>query len=233
MRCRSTCWSPRSPKAAWRSARSTAIGSSARCTASPTRDADVLHSHYMAVDPEYRRLGLGVELKQRQRAWCLDRGHHATCAGRTTRCSSATRTSTCTCSAPSGVAYHVDHYGHLGGINGSLPSDRITVSWELEPASPKPQPTVVVDVPPVTADDIAASSNAALQARLFVRDELAPTEWARAGPSSTSTAPPAATPRPHLTGRLVHSNVRSVPVLRPPPPLVVSVGRERGYPRSC
>ena len=39
--------------------------------------------------------GLRCELKQRQRAWCLAARHHARCAGRTTRCSSATRTSTC------------------------------------------------------------------------------------------------------------------------------------------
>lgn len=139
----------------------------------PTRDPAVLHSHYMAVDPDYRRLGLGAELKHRQRAWCLERGiAHVRWTFDPLQVGNAHLNLHVLGAV--GVVYHVDHYGHLGGINGSLPSDRITVSWELEPASPKPQPTVAVDVPPVTADDIASSSDAALAARLFVRDELAP-----------------------------------------------------------
>ena len=58
------------------------------------------------------------------------------CGGPSTRCSSPTRTSTCACSAPSGISYHPDHYGTLGGINGSLPSDRVTVQWELDVGAP-------------------------------------------------------------------------------------------------
>ena len=45
------------------------------------------------------------------------------------------------------MSYHVNHYGSLGGINGSLPSDRVTVSWDLRGESPRPEPSVVVDVP--------------------------------------------------------------------------------------
>ena len=37
-----------------------------------TFDARVLHSHYMAVDPDFRRSGLGEQLKRRQAQWCLD-----------------------------------------------------------------------------------------------------------------------------------------------------------------
>ena len=39
-----------------------------------THQPEVLHSHYLAVDPEYRRSGLGVALKHRQREWCLANG---------------------------------------------------------------------------------------------------------------------------------------------------------------
>ena len=39
-----------------------------------TSDPKVLHSHYLAVDPAYRRHGLALALKQRQRTWCRDRG---------------------------------------------------------------------------------------------------------------------------------------------------------------
>src|SRR4051794_40001051 len=36
-----------------------------------TNQPHVLHSHYLAVDPDYRRSGLGVALKYEQRDWCL------------------------------------------------------------------------------------------------------------------------------------------------------------------
>ncbi len=139
----------------------------------PTRDPHVLHSHYMAVDPRWRRNGLGVELKQRQRRWCLDRGitqmrwtydplqlgnAHLNLHVLGAR----------------GVAYHVDYYGHLGGINGSLPSDRVMVSWDLRDAATEPNPELAVEVPMATADDIADSNDAAVHARLTVRAELEP-----------------------------------------------------------
>lgn len=136
-----------------------------------THDPQVLHSHYMAVEPAYRRIGLGVELKQRQRQWCLDRGIGAMRwtfdplqlgnAHLNLRVLGAV-----------GTAYHVDHYGTLGGINGTLPSDRLTVTWELRPAAPRSAATVTVDVPEVTPADIEQSSPAALAARLAVRRGL-------------------------------------------------------------
>ena len=192
--------------------------SSARCTASPTREPHVLHSHYMAVDPDVPAAGLGVRAEAASADVVPGPGHRRTCAGRSTRCSSATRTSTCTCSARSGVSYHVDHYGHA--------------RWHQRLAAVRPGHGVVgartgiaeaaADGvrrrPPVTADDIAASSNAALHG--------APVRARRARPASGHGLDhrrhrprhPPLPPRPHLTGRLVHSNVRSVPVLRPPPP---------------
>jgi predicted GNAT superfamily acetyltransferase len=139
----------------------------------PTRQPHVLHSHYMAVDPDFRRLGLGVELKQRQRSWCLDRDiSHVRWTYDPLQLGNAHLNLSALGAV--GVAYHIDHYGHLGGINGSLPSDRVTVSWQLEPAAGgRPHPSLAIDVPPVSADDIANSSDAALQARLFLRAELA------------------------------------------------------------
>ena len=142
-----------------------------------TSEPHVLHSHYMAVDPEYRRRGLAVELKQRQRTWCLGHGVRQmrwtydplqlANAHLNLRVLGAV-----------GISYHVNHYGSLGGINGSLPSDRVTVSWDLTAAAPRPAGGaaggVGVDVPPVSAEEIASSAPAALEARLAVRDALAP-----------------------------------------------------------
>lgn len=140
----------------------------------PTREPEVLHSHYMAVDPAWRRRGLGVALKRRQRDWCLERGFTAmrwtfdplqlANAHLNLRVLGAT-----------GVHYHVNHYGTLGGINGDLPTDRVTVQWDLcTLGNDRPAPTVSVDVPQVTADDIAASNDRASHARFAVREALAP-----------------------------------------------------------
>jgi predicted GNAT superfamily acetyltransferase len=137
----------------------------------PTRDPEVLHSHYMAVDPGYRRLGLAVELKQRQRTWCLEQGYRAmrwtydplqlTNGHLNLQVLGAV-----------GVHYHRDHYGVLGGINGSLPSDRVTVQWDLTGEVGRPAAEVAVDVLPVTPADIEAGLPAAHQARLALRAEL-------------------------------------------------------------
>ncbi len=137
----------------------------------PTREPHVLHSHYMAVDPRWRRNGLGVELKQRQRRWCLDRGitHMRWTYDPLQLANAHLNLHVLGCV---GIAYHVDYYGHLGGINGSLPSDRVTVSWDLRDGATKPAAELAVDVPPASADDIAASNDTALHARLHVRSEL-------------------------------------------------------------
>ncbi|MFN8023259.1 MAG: GNAT family N-acetyltransferase [Acidimicrobiales bacterium] len=136
-----------------------------------TREPHVLHSHYMAVDPRWRRNGLGVELKQRQRRWCLERGitHMRWTYDPLQLANAHLNLHVLGCV---GVAYHVDYYGHLGGINGSLPSDRVMVSWDLREGATKPAAELAVDVPPAGADDIAASNDTALTARLHVRAEL-------------------------------------------------------------
>jgi chorismate synthase len=137
-----------------------------------TREPHVLHSHYMAVDPGYRRAGLGVELKRRQRSWCLERGiTHMRWTYDPLQLGNAHLNLRVL--GATGVEYHVDHYGTLGGINGSLPSDRVTVLWDLRDGAARPAAQLAVEVPPATADDIATSSAAALDARLFVRRELA------------------------------------------------------------
>jgi chorismate synthase len=73
-----------------------------------------------------------------------------------------------------GSHYHPDFYGSMGGINGGLPSDRVVVEWDLVGSRPTGSEVVEVAVPPVTADDIAAASPAALHARIALRDALLP-----------------------------------------------------------
>lgn len=134
----------------------------------PTSDPAVLHSHYMAVDPAWRRRGLGVQLKHAQRDWCLEQGITGMRWTFDPLQLGNAHLNLVALGAV-GVTYHENHYGTLGGINGDLPSDRLTVFWDLAPAGPAPEPQVFVDVPPVSADDIAASNDVAMQARLAVR----------------------------------------------------------------
>jgi predicted GNAT superfamily acetyltransferase len=138
----------------------------------PTRDPEVLHSHYMAVDTAWRRQGLGVALKQRQRSWCLE---HGITAMRWTYdpLQLANAHLNLVALGAAGISYHENHYGTLGGINGDLPSDRVTVQWDLLTlGADRPAPTLSIEVPPVSADDIASSNDVATHARLAVRAEL-------------------------------------------------------------
>jgi predicted GNAT superfamily acetyltransferase len=138
-----------------------------------TSEPHVLHSHYLAVDPEHRGRGLAVELKQRQREWCLANGRtmmrwtfdplQLGNAHLNLRSLAAVAT-----------AYHVDLYGPMGGINGPLPSDRLVVEWDLvHPRRPYGE-GVEVCVPPLAASSIADASPDAVQARIEVRAALEP-----------------------------------------------------------
>lgn len=138
-----------------------------------TYEPHVLHSHYLAVDPGYRRSGLGIALKHEQRAWCLANGRTAMRwtfdplqlgnAHLNLRSLGAV-----------GTHYYPDLYGPMGGINGRLPSDRVVVEWDLVSARPPSTESIVVDVPPVTADEIAAATEHAVQARVDLRDAMVP-----------------------------------------------------------
>ena len=137
----------------------------------PSREAGVLHSHYMAVDPAHRRSGLGVALKQRQRDWCLASGY-TTMRWTYDPLQMPNAHLNLRVLGAVGVRYHEDHYGRMGGLNGMLPSDRVTVQWSLAGERPTWQQHRRVDVLAATAEDIAASTDAALVARLQLRADL-------------------------------------------------------------
>lgn len=138
-----------------------------------TSQPDVLHSHYLAVDPDYRRTGLGVALKHQQREWCLANGHNAMRwtfdplqlgnAHLNLRSLGAV-----------GVQYHPNLYGPMGGINGGLPSDRMVVEWDLVGPRFEGTESITVAVPAVSADEIAAAGTSALHARIALREAVVP-----------------------------------------------------------
>jgi predicted GNAT superfamily acetyltransferase len=133
----------------------------------------VLHSHYLAVDPDYRMHGLGVALKQKQREWCLANGRTMI---RWTFDPLRLGNAHINVRSLGAVAvrYEVDLYGAMGGINGQLPSDRLVVEWDLVNGRPHWSESVEVDVPSATAEEIGAASAAALSARMELRAALQP-----------------------------------------------------------
>jgi predicted GNAT superfamily acetyltransferase len=138
-----------------------------------THEPNVLHSQYLAVDPDYRVRGLAVELKQRQRDWCLANGRTAM---RWTFDPLQLGNAHLNLRSLRAIAvqYHVDFYGPMGGINGVLPSDRLLVEWNLVGEPSPGTESIEVEVPPVSADDIAAASEPALKARVALREALVP-----------------------------------------------------------
>ena len=138
-----------------------------------TLEPHVLHSHYLAVDPDYRRTGLGVALKHEQRQWCLANGRTAMRwtydplqlgnAHLNLRSLGAV-----------GVRYHPNFYGAMGGINGGLPSDRVVVEWDLvAPRSVGEESVDVVGSARHRRRD-RCRDPAARHARMAVRDALLP-----------------------------------------------------------
>lgn len=139
----------------------------------PTHERDVLHSHYIAVHPDVRRQGLGERIKHEQVAWCRANGYRSM---RWTfdPLQLANAHLNLNKLGARGVRYHVDLYGVMGGINGLLPSDRLTVQWWFDdPPAPFHEHRTVT-VPDVTPEEIAASATAATAARLAVRDAFVP-----------------------------------------------------------
>jgi predicted GNAT superfamily acetyltransferase len=138
----------------------------------PTADPTVHHSHFVAVDPQCRQRGVGVLLKQHQRTACLERGW-TTMGWTFDPLVLANAHMNLNVLGAVGVEYHEDFYGAMGGIDGSLPSDRVVVRWSLDGSVLRPSPTVTVPVIKVSRSDITESSPAALEARLALRHELA------------------------------------------------------------
>lgn len=91
----------------------------------------LLHSHILGVDPDHRRHGVAVALKQHQRAWSLERGIEAVTwtydplVGRNAHFNLMRLGGTAS-------AYHADFYGEMeDDVNAGDASDRILVRWAL------------------------------------------------------------------------------------------------------
>lgn len=91
-----------------------------------------LHSHMMAVLPNYQGRGVGQRLKGFQRDWCLQRGlRYLTWTFDPLQAKNAKLNLEHL--GASASHYLVNPYGALGGdLNGALPSDRLVAYWNLE-----------------------------------------------------------------------------------------------------
>lgn len=140
-----------------------------------THEPHVLHSHYLAVDPDYRRAGLGVRLKLAQRDWCVANGRTAMRWTFDPLQLANARLNLDVLGAE-GFAYYVDYYGPMTGINGGLPSDRVMVQWRFGPHDKQREPSdrLLVAVPPVSPADISSARSVAIEARIVLRERLKP-----------------------------------------------------------
>lgn len=113
-----------------------------------------LHSHLLAVLPEYRGHGLGKALKWFQRDWCLARG----LAWMTwTFDPLQAKNARLNLEHLGAVVeqYRVDEYGAMGGaLAGTLPTDRLLAFWELE----APRTLALAQGFDLTASDLKAAS---------------------------------------------------------------------------
>lgn len=151
----------------------------------PTREADVQHSHRLAVHPSARGAGLALRLKRYQRDWCLARGirlvrwtfdplRHTNAHLNIARLGAEART------------YYADYYGDMKGINAGLPSDRLLAEWRLDaphvmalagdqataPAQGTLPGAVAVPIPEDIDALLAADAPAAFAERHRVRQEM-------------------------------------------------------------
>lgn len=90
-----------------------------------------LHSHMLAVLPDYRGKGIGKALKWFQRDWCLEHGlgwmtwTFDPLQAKNARLNLEHLGATVT-------TYRVNEYGELGGsLNAGLPTDRLVAFWDL------------------------------------------------------------------------------------------------------
>jgi predicted GNAT superfamily acetyltransferase len=90
-----------------------------------------LHSHITGVVPNGQRRGLGLAVKQHQRAWALQHGIDVI----TWTCDPLVRRNVAFNLHALGArvsAYHPDHYGSMtDGVNSGDESDRFELRWEL------------------------------------------------------------------------------------------------------
>jgi predicted GNAT superfamily acetyltransferase len=91
-----------------------------------------LHSHILGVQADSQKRGLGFELKQHQRTWCLDRGVNAIEWTFDPLVRRNAYFNLNKLGAEAG-AYLVNLYGEMAdGINAGEESDRILIDWRLD-----------------------------------------------------------------------------------------------------
>jgi predicted GNAT superfamily acetyltransferase len=126
----------------------------------PPSDHLHLHSHILGVVPDSQVRGLGFELKQHQRTWCLDRGVKVIEWTFDPLVRRNAYFNLNKLGADAGV-YLVNVYGEMAdGINAGEESDRILIEWRLD--SPKAVAAATGRATDPSADDLQQQSAGAL-----------------------------------------------------------------------
>ncbi|WP_457637163.1 GNAT family N-acetyltransferase [Oceanithermus sp.] len=89
-----------------------------------------MHSHQMAVKPEWQGRGVALALKRFQRAWALEHGYDLVTWTFDPLLTKNARLNLGKLGAWAGT-YYSDFYGLRTGLYAGIPADRLLVTWEL------------------------------------------------------------------------------------------------------
>lgn len=136
----------------------------------------LLWSHMSGVHPDYQRQGIGLALKQQQRAWALENGF-TEMRWTFDPLQAGNAHFNLTLLGAYADTYHVDYYGDMDdAINSGLPSDRVEAVWDLRARQSRARlrPSAVQQRVEIPARLDTLEPSAALDWRLALRATLQP-----------------------------------------------------------
>ena len=136
----------------------------------------LLWSHTNGVHPNYQRQGIGLALKQHQRAWALENGF-TEMRWTFDPLQAGNAHFNLTLLGACADTYHVNYYGDMDdAINSGLPSDRVEAVWDLRARQPRAhaRPSAAQQHVEIPARLDALEPAAALGWRLALRAALQP-----------------------------------------------------------
>jgi len=123
-----------------------------------------MHSHQMAVLPNWQGKGVAVALKRFQRSWALEHGIDTVTWTYDPLLTKNARLNLGKLGAWAG-SYYADFYGLRTGLYAGIPADRLLITWELEDARVKERLTRIPPPPQPRGEPLCRTSGEGLGLR--------------------------------------------------------------------
>ncbi len=123
-----------------------------------------MHSHQMAVRPDWQGKGVALALKRFQRTWALERGIDTVTWTFDPLLTKNARLNLGKLGAWAGT-YYADFYGLRTGLYAGIPADRLLITWELEDERVRERLRHIPPPPPPRGEPLARTSGAGLELR--------------------------------------------------------------------